>query len=240
MINTSEIPAGRIRGLECAKEGWEKIKSDYWLLLAITIVGVMISGATLYIIGGAMLCGILGCYLKKIDGQPVKFEDLFKGFQYFGPGLVILLIAIVPTIIVYGIIYFPILAIALFGRDLGQSSITGILIAGGVVDLIAVVGIVCFHSLLMFAFPLIVDRGLGPIDAVRTSASAVWKNLGGVASLIGINFLLTLAGMLVFCIGIYLAVPLMLAANVVAYRRLFPARGAGFDRPPEPHKYPNL
>ena len=58
---------------------------------------------------------------------------------------------------------------------------------------------------------------------MKTSAKAVWMNLGGVASLFGVGFLVSLAGMLLFCVGIYLAMPLVLAAQVVAYRKIFPA-----------------
>lgn len=240
MTNTSDISSPRISGPECAKEAWSLIKSDYWLLFAITVVGLMISGATLYILGGAMLCGIFKCYLKKIDGQPVKFEDLFSGFNYFGPGLVVLLIAIIPSIIVYAIIYFPLIVAMIAGNSLGQSGIVGLFIAGGLIDLVAVIALVCFHTLLLFAFPLIVDRGLSPMAAVKTSSSAVWANLRGMAGLLGVNILLTLAGSLAFCFGIYFTVPVIIATTVVAYRKLFPAMDGAYSSPPPPHNYSDL
>jgi uncharacterized membrane protein len=60
------------------------------------------------------------------------------------------------------------------------------------------------------------------MDAMKLSARAVWQNLGGMVGLIGVNFILTLAGIMV-CIGTYFVIPIIIAGNVVAYRRVFPS-----------------
>jgi uncharacterized membrane protein len=39
-----------------------------------------------------------------------------------------------------------------------------------------------------------------------------------------VNFGLALLGELALCIGIYLVIPLMIAGNVVAFRKVFPAQ----------------
>src|SRR5687767_13606172 len=110
-----EFRSGVIRPVECVKEGFELIKSDYWLLLAIGLVGGMIGGVTLFIALGAMTCGVMHAYLKKIDGQPVAFEDLFKGFSWFGPSLIVTVVIVVPLLVVYGLIYVPIILAATMG-----------------------------------------------------------------------------------------------------------------------------
>jgi uncharacterized membrane protein len=96
---------------------------------------------------------------------------------------------------------------------------------------------ICIHSLLIFSYALIVDRGIGSWDAMRLSARAVLKNIGGVAGLIVLNFLMVLAGELAFCIGIYLAIPLVTATNLVAYRKVFPAIPGRSYNPPPPSAY---
>ena len=91
--------------------------------------------------------------------------------------------------------------------------------------------------LLIFSFPLIVDRNLGAVKAMTTSARAVFKNLGGVAGLIGVNFVLVICGYLALCVGVYLVIPIIIAANIVAYRKVFPKTdGLRFD-PPQPDMY---
>ena len=225
-MQNTEFRTGVIKPIECLKEAWELIKPDYWLLFAVTIVGVLIGGMTLYILLGGMMCGIYFVYLKRIDGGPVVFEDLWKGLSWFVPGLAVTVFIMVPFLIVYGVIYVPLIVAAVMGERMSENELLSLL--GGIfaVDLILMVAMVCLHTLIIFAFPLIVDRGLGGFRAMLVSAKAVWKNLGGVAGLYAVNFVLALAGLLAVCVGIYLVIPVLLAANLVAYRKVFPAQTA--------------
>lgn len=54
------------------------------------------------------------------------------------------------------------------------------------------------------------------------SAKAVWQNLSGVVGLFAVGIVVAIVGYLMLCIGIYLVLPLIIAANVVAYRKIFP------------------
>lgn len=231
-MQPQDIHTGVIRPVECVKEGFELIKSDYWLLFGIWLVGGMLGGISLFIAAGAMTCGTFYAYLKKIDGFPVKFEDLFKGMQWFGSGLVVMLFIVVPMLVVYAVIYVPVVMAGIMGGKLSQDEFMAMLLGALAVDLVLVVIMVCVHTLLMFAFPLIVDRNLGAFAAIATSARAVLRNLGGVAGLFAINFVLVLAGYLALCVGIYFVIPIIIAGNVVAYRRVFPRIEDRSDEPP--------
>lgn len=230
-----EIRSGVIRPVECAKEAYELIKSDYWLLFAIWLVGGMIGGVSIMIASGAMMCGTFYAYLRKIDGNPVSFDDLWKGMQWFLPGLVIMAIIILPIIVIYGLIYAPILlaGMATYG-GVSETELLQIMIGALLVDLILLVITVSLHTLMIFAIPLIVDKGLGPIKAITTSAKAVFKNFSGIAGLIGVNFLLVLAGYAALCVGVYFVIPIIIATTVVAYRRVFPALATPNLNPPPP------
>ncbi len=233
-----EFRTGVIKPIECVKEGYELIKSDYWLLFAIWLVGGLIGGISLFIAAGAMTCGTFYCYLRKIDGYPVKFDDLWKGMQWFLPGLIVMLFIVVPMLTVYAVIYAPIMLSAVMGSKLSQDELLGMLIGAFAFDFVLIVIMVCIHTLLMFSFPLIVDRNLGAVKAMTTSARAVLKNLGGVAGLIGVNFVLVVAGYVALCIGLYFVIPIIIAGNIVAYRRVFPRQND--DRhfnPPPPNVY---
>lgn len=229
-----EIRSGVINPIDCAKEGFELIKSDYWLLLAIWLVGGMIGGVTMLIAAGAMTCGTFYCYLRKIDGHPVKFEDLWKGMQHFLPGLIVMLLIAIPMIAVYVLIYVPIVMSAVMGSKLSQDELLALLVGAALIDLLVIVVMICVHTLLIFAFPLIVDRGLGAFAAMKLSARAVLKNMGGVLGLLMVNFALVLVGELALCIGIYFVIPIIIAANVVAYRKIFPNMATPVNFPPPP------
>jgi uncharacterized membrane protein len=116
-----------------------------------------------------------------------------------------------------------IFAAILGGAQAGEAGLVGAFLVVGIIDLLVLIALVCFHTLLTFALPLIVDRNLGAVDAMKTSARAVWANVGGIAGLIVVNIGLGLVGYIALCIGIYFVIPIIIAGNVVAYRRVFPS-----------------
>jgi hypothetical protein len=234
-----EFNIGVIKPIECLKEAWEIVKPNYLLLFAVSIVGVMIGGATFYILLGSMMCGIYLCYLQAIDTGKVEFEMLFKNFkQYILPSLPIVALIIVPMLIVFGVIYFPLIAATIMGSKLSESELMTILFSSMAIDFVIMVIMVCLHTLLMFAFPLLVDRNLSGWQAVKLSAKSVWKNLGGVTGLWAVMFVVNIIGMLAFCVGVYLTIPIILATQIVAYRKVFPKEGqTGFNLPPQPDAF---
>ena len=227
---TAEFTTGQIRPIECVKEGWAVIKDDYWTMFAISIVGALIGGMSLYVLIGSMICGIFRCYLNKIDGVEVRFDDLWSGFKYFWQSLPLTIVVVVPIVIyifaAFLTIYLPLLIVAVGGSRVQEGEVFAALGIAFLIDVIIAVLMVCLHSLVIFSFPLVVDRGMASWAAIKLSARAVLKNLGGVGGMIAVNFLLVLAGELAFCVGIYLVVPVITVANLIAYRKVFPRAAA--------------
>ena len=218
--------ASAIRPLECLREAWKLIKNDYWPLFAISIVGGMVAGLTLYVLLGAMVCGIMGCYLKKIDGGEVKFENLWLGLKYLVPSIPITLLFVIPIVVyvvtVFFTMYSPLITLAVMGENV-DPSVFFVTFAGALlVDLVIAIAMTCIHSLIVFAYPLMVDRGLGAVDAIKLSARAAMKNIGGIAGLIVVQIGLVVLGGLLLCVGIYLMIPILTATTMVAYRKVFP------------------
>ena len=224
---TPQFTTGQIRAIECVKEAWAIIKDEYWMLFAVSLVGVLLAGVSMYILMGPMICGIFICYFKRIDGRKVVFDDLWLGFNYFGRSLLLTIVLVVPIVIyfvaVFTTMYAPLIMQAVGGNRVSDREIMSTFLTAIVVDLVIAVVMVCVHSLLMFAFPLIVDRGLSSVDAIKLSARAALKNLGGIGGLIGVNFVLAIGGEALCGVGLYFAMPLILATNLVAYRKVFPA-----------------
>jgi len=222
-----EFNTGVIKPIECVREAWELIKDEYWMLFAVSLVGALVGGVSMYVLIGAMICGIFYCYLKKIDGGRVVFDDLWEGFKFFWPSLLVTIAIVVPIVIfamiMFITIYLPVIAAAMLGNKANENAVLGTFLVGLAIDIVVAVIMICIHSLLIFCFPLIVDRGLSSWDSMKLSARAVLKNIGGIAGLIGVNMLMGLAGWAACGFGIYLAIPIITATNLVAYRKVFPA-----------------
>lgn len=225
-MQTPEFTTGQIRPIECAKEAWALIKDEYWLLFAISMIGALLGGITMYVLLGAMICGIFRCYLTKLDGRKVNFDDLWTGFKYFWPSLLLTILFVVPIVIyivaLFSTIYLPIIMKAVGGSRVNEDELITAVLVALAVDFVVAIFMVAIHSLLIFSFPLIVDRGLSSWAAIKLSARAALKNIGGVAGMILVNLGLAIVGELAFCVGIYLVIPLLTASNLVAYRKVFP------------------
>lgn len=232
-----EFQIGEIRPVECFKEGWEAIKPNFWLIFAITIVGFLIGGLSFYILVGPMICGIFYCYFKVLDGEGAELGDLFKGFNYFWSSLLVVIVMMAPVVILVAVIYVPLIIATFSGAGLTENELMSLFSGILVVEFISAIIMVCIHTLMMFSFPLIVDRGLSGWGSIWVSSKAVWKNLKGVTGLWAVSFVVTLVGYLGLCIGLYFVIPLILAANVAAYRRVFPKIVGTPDGPPPPDAY---
>src|SRR5580765_3300196 len=142
-MQNTEFRTGVIKPIECVKEAWELIKDEYWILFAISIVGAMIGGISLYVLIGSMICGIFGCYLKKIDGGRVTFDDLWKGFKFFWPSLLVTIVIVAPivffTVVMFVTIYLPIITAAVMGNDANGGAILGTFVVGLVIDVVIAV-----------------------------------------------------------------------------------------------------
>lgn len=239
-MNTPEFRTGVIRPVEVYKEAWEIMKDQFWLIFAITLVGMLIGSVVPIVLVGPMMCGIYMCLLDKIDGRPLVFDRLFKGFNYFMPGLIVALVIMVPLIVFIIAIYLPMIGIAIAGSTMKEDQIIPFIIGALLMEIVVAVVMVLFHSLIIFAFPLIVDRGLNGLEAVKLSAKAVWANRGGVAGLFGLGFVISILGYFALCVGVYLALPILVMAMAVAYRKVFPNAEPARLEPPPPGAYQGL
>jgi hypothetical protein len=226
---------GVVKPMECLRGGWELIKEKYWLFLGITAVGILIGSlGPMAILLGPMMCGIYLCLLARLRGETVSFELLFKGFDYFSQSVIATLIQVVPVMLllmpIYLIFFFLFMSkmTPTRGRRRGAPPVD----PSELFPLFIIMFVVIFFVILLaslisvffiFSYPLIVERRLSGLDAVKTSIKAVTANLGGILGLLGLNFVLGIAGMLLCYVGSLLVMPIGFAAWAVAYRRVFPA-----------------
>lgn len=238
----SEFRRGVVAPVECIKEGWALIKDQYWLFLGISLVGILIGGAVPIVLLGPMMIGIFLCLLQRQRGEAVEFGTLFKGFEQFVQGLVVAALKTIPIIIIIVPYYIFLVAMMATSMPRGRHpspedsqafvwSFFGIEMVFGVVIMVVSILLEIFF---MFAFPLIADRKLSGLDAVKLSFRAGKANIGGIIGLILLNGLLAFVGVLCCIIGVYFYLPIAFASQVVAYRRVFPEIGQKLPSPPPP------
>jgi hypothetical protein len=239
-----EFERRAVKPIECLQRGWELIKDQYWLFLGIALVGALIGGAVpLQILMGPMMCGVYLSLLKKQAGEPFEFGTLFKGFDYFVDGLVASLFHTIPMIIIivpfYIFIFSAQIMMAMSGGRNGDPNpaavaayLSGLLIGLPIMLFLLLIVSIGF----VFTYPLIVDRGLSGVNAVKLSFKAAMANFIPLFGLLLLNGLLTLAGALFCGVGAYFVLPITYAAMAVAYLQVFGAapRAALYTPPPPP------
>lgn len=237
----SDFRVGVIKPVECIKEGWALIKDQYWLFFGITIVAMLIGGAVPIVLMGPMMIGLFLCLFEKMGRRPFEFGLLFKGFDQFVAGLIVTAIKVVPVLIIMLPFYFIMVATMMttmprngatpedMSRFMG--SFFGIEMIFIVIVMVVSIAVEIF---LMFAYPLIADRKMSGLDAVKLSMKAGKANFGGMFGLLALNALLGILGIFLCFVGAYFYLPIAFASQAVAYRRVFPEVQQTFPSPPPP------
>ena len=238
-----EFKRHAVQPVECLKRGWELIKEQYWLFLGMTVVGVLIGNAVpLGILMGPMMCGLYLAFLKRQNGETVEFGTLFKGFDFFVDGMIAGILHAIPVIAIIAPFYVFMFAAQI---TMAASSRHGEADPTAAFGLLAVVGIGLPIMLILliivsigfaFAFPLIVDRRLSGVNAVKVSFKAGMANFWSVFGLLLLNGLVSIAGVCLCFVGVYFVMPVTFAALAVAYTQVFGSapRASLYTPPPPP------
>lgn len=238
--NLIDFKRGAVRPVECIQQGWDLIKDQYWLFLGMAVVGTLIGSAVpLGILTGPMMCGLYLALLKRQAGEPVEFATLFKGFDFFVDGMIAGILHAIPMIVIIAPLYlvyvFFVITQAAAGHSDDPTAALGFL---GVMAILAPIALILLLLLaigFVFAYPLIVDRRLSGVNAVKLSFRAGMANFWSLLGLLILNGLLSLAGGLFCGIGAWFVLPITISALAVAYMQVFgvPARTAA-NTPPLP------
>lgn len=229
-IDLIEFRRNAVRPVECIKAGWELIKPQYWLFVGIVLVGMLIGSLVpLGILLGPMMCGIFMALFATRRNQPIEFGILFKGFDYFGDAVVATLLHMIPIVVVIVPVYiafyvgmFAVMGISSRrGGDPDPTAMLGFFGVFGLVWLVIMLLVIVLSVIFVFAYPLIVDRRLSGLNAVKLSIRAARANFWGLLGMMFLTGLLTSLGVLLCIVGVYLIAPINSAAIVAAYEQVF-------------------
>ena len=228
-MTTPYIPYRRnaVRPIECIAAGWELVKGQYWLFVGMCVVAMMIGSAVpAGILLGPLMCGLYLAFFKLRRGEPIEFAMLFKGFDYFGPSVIATLLHMVPIVaFVLGMYFFfyvsLVLTIIAQGDNPNPWALLGIFAMLLLFFAVVFVVIILLSLGFTFAYPLIVDRKLKGMDAVKLSFKAAMGNFWGLLGMVLLTSVLNLVGMVACYVGMFLVLPIYYGSIAVAYERVF-------------------
>jgi len=239
---TPEIPYKRkaVDPVECIKAGWETVKPQYWLYVGMAFIAYAI-GQAVVILMGPMLCGFYLSLFMSRRREPIEFATLFKGFDYFGPSLVAMLLHAIPIAAViipsYILFYVSLFVAASQAESQGGAAVLGVFFTFFLVLIVIFVVIFIISVGFAFAFPLIVDRRLGGLDAVKLSFKAGMANFWRLLGMMLLTGIMAAVGMAFCIVGMFLVLPISYAAIAAAYEQVFGLanpREFAPDLPPPP------
>ena len=220
-----------VEPIECLKSGFALIKDRYWLFFGITAIGMLIASLVpMGILMGPMMCGMYLAFFEKMRGRNVEFGLLFKGFDYFAQSLIATLLVMLPIFLIT--IPFTVLVMAgsfafahrqqQGGGNQPDPKTVAVMVIGIMVFVVVmmIIGLMV-GVIIAFAYPLIVDRKLSAIQAIKTSLRASMANFWRLVGLLLLNALLGMVGALFCYVGALFIMPVTMAANAMAYRQVF-------------------
>jgi hypothetical protein len=245
------IAAIRARGYEvdigaAISRSWETMKANLWpaigafaLILVTTyaisfatnitfgLIPIIGPFLTMFIqLGAAPLStGAIYYFIRQVRGESPEIKDVFIAFSKCY--LPLLLVSIVPglLIMVPAILVAVVAAVAAnSGAPMALMVILGIILFGGLMA-----GMIYISVCWFFAASLITDMKMGFLDAIRVSRAVVHLHWWSVLGFMIVTGLLSSAGMLACCIGIFFTAPLALGAMAAQYTAIF---GAARGTPP--------
>ena len=225
-IDLPEFGRKAVEPVACIKAGWNLIRNRYWLFVGLSVVGVLIGSVVPFgILMGPMMCGIYLTLFKTRRGQAVEFNELFKGFDYFGDSLIATLLHLVPVLVIfvpsYIVFYIGLFLIMPKNGEPEPGAMFGFFGLFAIFWLVMMVILIIVSVAFTFAYPLIVDRRLSGLNAVKLSIRAAMANFWRVLGLLLLNGLLSIGGIVLCYVGVFLVLPITFAAIATAYEQVF-------------------
>jgi hypothetical protein len=182
--------------------GWELLRSNFWLLFGATAVVILLLWAATFIplVGSLLLDYVL------LGGLAWIFLKRARGqkteFEDVFAG--------------FSALFIPLMLYSLVAQVLT--------LIGYVLCILP--GIYLTIVWLLFPVLLIMDKGMDFWPAMELSRKVVHRHFWPVFGLFCLIFLLVVAGLVTFLVGVFLTLPISVAAVVCAYEDLFGARRA--------------
>jgi len=194
----------RVRGW--LSEAWALVGADLPVFAIAAFLTITASLFTGFILALPMVAGLCLMFSEKLQGNKPELVHLWEGLSSRFPAAIsvwiIMMLAAIPF---DGVNYY-------------LHSLGGLWPWVGV--LVVFAGLWLVYTPLFFALPLIADRDLSALSAIRLSWSQVRPRWGGLFLATVVYTLVMMVGVLAFGVGIILTLPVIVGAQMLAYREL--------------------
>jgi hypothetical protein len=184
-------------------------------------------------------------FFQKAPSRTDRARQMFKGFDYFGPSVVATLLHVIPILaivipayIVFYVVF--ILSMAVQGNEPNPGAMLGLL------GMFTMFWIVMFFVVIIisigftFVYPLLVDRKMAALEAIKLSFKAAMANFWRLMLLMILTGLLSVAGVVLCYVGVFLAFPVTYGALAMAYEQVFGLAEPGDIAPNVPPPPPSF
>jgi uncharacterized membrane protein len=215
----------------CVSRGWDAVRGNFLLSVGATFVVVLVNcilsavpligGLISLVLQGVLYGGLYWFFLKLLRGEPAELGDAFAGFKRNTKDLI--LAGVVQGAIIVGVVLVAVVPMIALGVGFGAAhkSPTGLLFVLVPLALLLGVGVMVLSTMWIFTFPLVIDKGLGFWQAMELSRKTVLRRFWSVLGLLIVSVLIVVVGCLALIIGIFVAMPICVAAMAAAYDELF-------------------
>jgi hypothetical protein len=230
-LAVSEVPAKR--GLAWLKEGFAlfRARPAAWIGISVGWLAITLALAMIPIVGGVLanflqpvfFAGVMIAARKQLGGDGIDVPDLFSGFRRNLRQLIqigaILLLGELAVFALMGLMGLPI-----FGEGNAAMSVQEFLASLEDRGWILIFGLVLTAALkgaFWFTPGLLAFNDLSTSAAIRWSAYAALANLGVMIAYGVALTAMVFVALLPWGLGLFVAVPVMLASNYIGYREVF-------------------
>lgn len=224
---------------DCIGRGWELVKSNFWIMLGVTLlvtlalaaaqnvpyIGIIIS----LIVQGPLMGGIFWFYIRSIRGHEAGISEAFGGF---GPKFLQTMLTHVVSAVIMGLFAVPgivCMAIPLFGMmdrqiesfDMFLQLAGPLFFAGVGLIIVAMFVIWYLYVSWFFALPLVMDKGLDFWPALQVSRRVVGRHWWKMFGLMFVLGLMVIVSVILCCLPVLVMLPIYYAAMMYAYEDIF-------------------
>jgi uncharacterized membrane protein len=188
-------------------EAWDLVGADLPVFTLAAFVTISLSLLTLFILTMPLLAGMCIMFSEKLQGHKPELSHLWEGVTTRFPAAIVVWI-------MYMLAVIPFDGLNVYLRSLGhlwpQLGLVSIFVGHFVVA-----------TPLFFCAPLIADRDVSALEALRLSWGQVRPRWGGILLCCVVFTLMLAVGVIAFLVGIILTLPVVVGAQMLAYSELF-------------------
>jgi len=204
--------------------GWELIKDDLVVWAVASFLAVLIGQVACNLLWGPMVCGLFMMAFRKMTYGRVEVGQVFDGFRRFLNSFLVMLLLTVVIGGLVAVLYGAVIASMLASRNNPLPVIIVMLMFYAALFVLSL----ALAPALFFVFPHIAARNAGPVEAFVASWEVVRRNIV-MFTVTGILFnIIQGMGVYLCCVGMFVTLPLVVAAYAKAYADHFGIEG--FDR----------